>query len=245
MRDWVDLPGGAYRVGLAADEVARLAHVIAAVNRREAEEDPDPLHGLRQHFEVEAESGNVEWLSRELAAHAPARDITLAPFRIARRPVTNGEYRRFIAETGDAFPPPRGWRSGILADARPVWGATWNAAAAYAAWAGARLPTEHEWERAARGLERRFFPWGNDWAPQGELIERLSVARPFLAGAIPGLESPDGCLDMIVRGTEWCDGGALRGGHFRHLLPCALTRFEPGSGVGGADATFRLARDWY
>ncbi len=78
--------------------------------------------------------------------------------------VTNHEYWRFVAETG--YPMPPHWPGRVLAGAEnePVTKVAWYDAVAYAGWAGKRLPTEAEWERAARGTDKRVFPWGDEEA---------------------------------------------------------------------------------
>ncbi len=99
------------------------------------------------------------------------------PFLIDRREVTNAEYRRFVEHvkaTGDSSmehpdaPPlkdhvPEGWQFPELsADDQPVVGVDWFDAYAYAKWVGKRLPSETEWEKAARGMDAHRYPWGDD-----------------------------------------------------------------------------------
>jgi len=84
-------------------------------------------------------------------------------YRIGKYPVTNAEYAHFLGATSEDQLPhwPDGQLPG-LAD-HPVVNVTWHDAAAYCEWAGGRLPTEEEWERAARGTDGREYPWG-EWA---------------------------------------------------------------------------------
>jgi formylglycine-generating enzyme required for sulfatase activity len=99
----------------------------------------------------------------------PAHTVTLPAYWIARYEVTNQEYAEFVSATGHA--PPTHWRGTFPrgTDALPVTNVSWNDAVAYAAWRSSRdgvafrLPTEAEWEHAARGDDSRMFPWGDFW----------------------------------------------------------------------------------
>lgn len=91
----------------------------------------------------------------------PPHSVTLAPYWIGKVPVTNAQFRRFVSATGhraagDWSQYERKW--GAQA---PVVDVSWHDANAYCQWAGLRLPTEAEWEFAARGTDGRAYPWGN------------------------------------------------------------------------------------
>jgi formylglycine-generating enzyme required for sulfatase activity len=200
---WITIRGGRFTVGLTPPEVDRLAFASANAARVRVERDPDPLHGLRELEELEERTGNVEYLRRVVRAAFPPREVEVPEFQIARAPVTNREWALFLAET--KLPPPDDWKlPGGDAPERPVVEISWDEARRYAEWAGAALPSEVQWERAARGLEHRLFPWGDAWGDEGGWIDRQPHDEPWPSSAHAELASPDGVLDMVTRRWEWC-----------------------------------------
>ena len=128
-------------------------------------------------------------------AERPAHTVWVDAFAIARTPVTNAEWAAWLVATGAA--PPAFWGApGFDDPEQPVVGLSWHEAAAFAAWAGARLPTEAEWERAARGgVEGTRYPWGD--APVSG-----TFARPPRVRATP--PNPFGLVDLAGVCHEWC-----------------------------------------
>ena len=134
---------------------------------------------------------------------SPKHSVQLSAFFIDKTEVTNAAYKKFVDATGRSA--PSGWEGGVPppgADDLPVTGVTWQDAADYADWVGKRLPTEAEWEAAARGLEGLNYPWGNQWrsdvANIGALARGIDAVGTHKEGA-----SPSGALDMIGNVWEW------------------------------------------
>ena len=141
----------------------------------------------------------------------PQHTVTLPAYFIDRTEVTNEAYKQFVDATHHQ--PPTNWSGNNFPTGRanyPVTGVTWQDAADYAAWAGKRLPTEAEWEAAARGPEGLRYPWGNEWLP-GQANIGVKAGEPakdneyplqiMEVGGFPQGASPAGALDMI--GNVW------------------------------------------
>jgi len=147
----------------------------------------------------------------------PVHRVSPEAYRIGRYPVTVAEYLRFVEAEGydderfwskEAFrkwPAPDEWEEQLEHPTRPVTGVSWYEAAAYAAWSGCRLPTEAEWERAARGAEGRRYPWGDE-KPNPSLLNysESKIGCPTPVGIYPRGATPEGILDMAGNVWEWC-----------------------------------------
>ena len=139
---------------------------------------------------------------------APAHRVHCPRFRIGRTPVTNAEYRLFVDAT--SRPAPSHWPGGAVPEERelhPVTYVSWADAAAFCRWAGGFLPTEAQWERAARGDDGRPWPWGD--APPTPAHAVFATTDTASVGLGPDGASPFGALDLAGNVWEWT-ASALR-----------------------------------
>ncbi|HJU28209.1 MAG TPA: SUMF1/EgtB/PvdO family nonheme iron enzyme [Candidatus Binataceae bacterium] len=207
----IDLPGGHFRRGLDPDDVDTV---------------------LARWHQVGVQRS---WISKE----CPSHDVILQPFRMARYPVTNVEYLRFLEDTGaPAF--PSSWRFGTFPvpySNHPVWTVPPHAANAYAAWLAQktqrpfRLPTEAEWEYAAGGPERREYPWGESFEPWRANTVEAGPLQTTPVGIYPDGASPFGLLDM--------------GGNVEELVADLYTPYPGGEPISddlGTAGSYRIAR---
>lgn len=161
---------------------------------------------------------------------SPVHEVELSPYQISKYPVTVGQYQRFMEEggyeneiywkTGGGFDKyknkePNNWEEQKRYLSRPVVRVSWSEAAAFACWAGRwvgdlRLPTEAEWERAARGpgQEYRKYPWSDksDKEPAPEIVNfsGSKIGHVTPVGIFPDGCSPEGVLDLAGNVWEWC-----------------------------------------
>jgi formylglycine-generating enzyme required for sulfatase activity len=138
----------------------------------------------------------------------PRHSVYLDAFWIDRAEVTNAAFARFVQETGYQTEVEKAGESGWRAyaegkDNHPVVKVTWNDAGAYCRWAGKRLPTEAEWEKAARGEEGFIYPWGNEWDPARANAKESGFRGTVAVGSFPEGASPYGVFDMAGNVWEW------------------------------------------
>jgi len=182
------------------------------VNRAKA--DPSPPSGM-----VYVRGGNFMMGTNNGDAYEePAHPVTVKPFFIDVYEVSCAEYERFVNSA--PHPPPPGWKNEKCPPGmalKPVCNVTWYDAMAYAGWAGKRLPTEEEWEFAARGTDGRAYPWGEQWNERMANAGGGSTRGLANVGTFKGA-SPAGAYDMVGNVWEWTNsdlkpypGGQLQG----------------------------------
>jgi formylglycine-generating enzyme required for sulfatase activity len=215
----VYVPSGPFIMGLSRPRADALAKQL----------------GYKDYHAIAAE----EWF--------PQRQETVSGYFVDKYEVTNARWHRYVAATGyrPAEGQPRKAPAGNEPDAYaayPVVRVTWAEAQQYANWARKRLPTEKQWEKAARGTDGRLYPWGDEpLSPERGVFVDLKTRQPTqyrMVGSRPDGASPYGCLDMAGNVYEWtCEWmepypnnpeagrmlsytghqfGCLRGGSFYH-----------------------------
>ncbi len=141
----------------------------------------------------------------------PPHSIELAAFAISKTPVTNAQYELFVRDAG--YPSPKQWTDGKPAkdrESHPVVYVSWHDAAAYCQWLSEkcgkniRLPSEAQWERAARGTDRRRYPWGDNFEAGRCNSYELGLGDTSPVGIFLNGTSPGGALDMSGNVREWC-----------------------------------------
>lgn len=238
LTEMIHIPGGPFTMGTSDEE-------------EEA--------AVRSQMSVQGFSRSEKEVRGWIEDEKPQHQVDLPGFFIAKYPVTNGQYEAFVDATNHN--PPQHWQgSQPPAELRnhPVVRVSWNDAVAYCQWisetneAGRlyRLPSEAEWEKAARGTDKRLYPWWGDFDPAKCNAGETGIGSTSSVGLFPQGASPYGSLDMAGNVWEWChteykkyptlkDGQienvsysnpVLRGGAFddsRYSVRCSARRGAP------------------
>lgn len=187
-----------------------------------------------------------------LENEAPARRIYLKKFYIDKHEVTNKKYEEFIAAT--RYKAPVDWiKNKPPAELlyHPVSNVSYNDALAYAKWCGKRLPTEVEWEKAAKGTGARIYPWGDVFDEEkANVLRKFSRSGTVSADEYPGGVSFYGCYNMAGNVWEWTSSDSeglkvVRGGSFAKspLSARTTTRETMHPDEFASDVGFRCAKD--
>jgi formylglycine-generating enzyme required for sulfatase activity len=206
-------------------------------------------------------SGEFVCAHFDKSAPPPQSRVYLDGFWIGRTEVTNAQFQRFIDDGGyqrREFWNEQGWGWVTSSGEKHPWDLSWDdpaynqpdlpvvgvncfEAQAFAAWAGSRLPTDAEWEKAARGTDGRIYPWGDEPESRGNTDGR--VGHLTAVGSFPGDVSPYGCLDMAGSAREYTVGpkpgvtcgrrGGSWGGYAWAATPCLANGLPWPSGALG------------
>jgi serine/threonine-protein kinase len=154
-------------------------------------------------FSMGTDHASAQW-------ERPRHVVEVAPFWLAETETTNADYALFLRRADASVPRPTGWASKESYPAgkatTPVVGIDWESAVAYCAWAypgGGRLPTEAEWEWAARGPDGREYPWGNELDEAAANFGARSRGELAPVGSYPAGKSRDGVHDLAGNAMEW------------------------------------------
>ena len=153
--------------------------------------------------------GTIPTGLRKTDHEEPQREVTLDAYYVGKYLVTNAQHAQFVAARG-YYHPQFHTDSRFNSSDCPVVGVTWHDVQAFLGWLNKltddvyRLPTEAEWEKAARGTDGREYPWGNEWDSSRANTSESRLKRTTPIGNYPDGVSPYGCYDMAGNAYEWC-----------------------------------------
>ncbi len=151
----------------------------------------------------------------DVSGDGPSTQITVGPFLVGKYTVTNAQFARFVTATGYRLDAGDSWKKYAeeWGERAPVVCVSWYDAQAYVKWAGLRLPTEAEWEFAARGTRNLRYPWGDDWDASCccNSVGKNEPTGPQPVGSYPNGASPYGCQDMAGNVWQWCSSKFVPG----------------------------------
>lgn len=226
----------------------------------------------RAVFLCERGGGSDRACARDVFADERLRTVTLAPFEIDQTEVTNAQFKRFIDETQYqttaeergyswditrcrrcSWMQPQPARSAFEYPNDPVVHVSWTDAQRYCEWAGGRLPSEDEWEFSARGVDRRAFPWGDEWDANRLRDVRATGVGLEPVGSHPEGATPEGLLDLAGSVWEWTSTTSgegerriFKGGSWMDRIPAyyrSAAFSEDAPDYSSISLGFRCARD--
>lgn len=247
--DWVRIPGGKFLVGLSETQKEMLREHV----RREYEYDRVPsekkleleaaiqqIHQntfnsalLRTKFTTNTARAILR-LESFLQQFPSQEEMFLKEFYISRFPITRKSFGNWLQKivSSEADFSPYGWDFPYPDSSLPVF-TSWQGANAFCHSVNGRLPTEHEWEKAARGVDGRLYPWGDEWDPRrgnfyGEHNPFFESEKPYAGhstpvDAFPEGVSPYGIWDMAGNAFDWTQSQV---GDESYVLKSCYPRFE-------------------
>ncbi|MFN2201983.1 MAG: SUMF1/EgtB/PvdO family nonheme iron enzyme [Caldilineaceae bacterium] len=252
------IENGAYLLRAIVSTADNTRKVVQTQIEIDAPPNLKTVHVPAGDFQMGSDSG--------VAGEGPLHTVSTNDFWIMTTEVTNQQYAQCV-DAGACTQPSEGehWSDPAYAD-HPVVGVDWNQANDFAGWAGGRLPTEAEWEKACRDTDGRTYPWGNDPATHDLANYDNVIGDTTPVGSYPAGASPYGALDMGGNVWEWTssleanypyDAGdgredpsgvgrrIARGGSYfytHYQLACS-TRLPSPPGEGNPQIGFRVAFD--
>lgn len=191
----------------ACHENREFINITAEAKKREGGSGGKNIKELKDKADmVYVEEGEFIMGSERMADESPAHEAYAEAFYIDKYEVTNERYEKFLKETGHR--KPLHWISGTYPEGKgnhPVLFVSWFDAFDYCKWAGKRLPTEAEWEKAARGTDGRNFPWGDSLDPKKANMPISKIGDTTPVGSFEEGKSPYGAYDMAGNVYEWVE----------------------------------------
>ena len=197
--EMVLVSSGKFQMGSSADEIKQIWTKIKEIRAKIKRERYERAKAHGYEFPIPA-GISLRAYNDAFDDEIPRHTVHLDSFYIDKYEVTNAQYRKFLEETGHR--EPKYWNEAEHNQPnQPVVGVSWHDAMAYATWVGKRLPTEAEWEYAARGgLVDKWYPWGNQAPDEVKMQRQGDYAVPVGSYAPNGY----GLFDMAGSVLEWC-----------------------------------------
>jgi sulfatase modifying factor 1 len=174
---------------------------------------------------------NPDYTRESFTGELPQHKVEIDVYYIYKTEVTVAQYRKFCAATGREMPPEPEWK---YQDTHPIVNVTWDDANAYAQWASAALPTEAQWEKAARGGDQRIFPWGDVWPPPGDFFPD----PPNMAGNFGIITNNTKSGNYIISTVKYNDGCT-------YTAPVGCFKANPYGIHDLAGNVWEWCADWY
>ncbi|WP_282010335.1 formylglycine-generating enzyme family protein [Nitrospina watsonii] len=189
-----------------------LGGLVSACASATAREASDMVSVPTGDFTMGSSEEDIQWAAKTFFSESldyyrdetPAHTVHLEAYEIDKHEVTIQAYQTFMQTTGHVAPKYMDEKK-FNQPTQPVVGVNWQDAHDFCQWAGKRLPTEAEWEKAARGTDRRHYPWGRDPVETFANVRGTKDGFRYTApgGSFPRNKSPYGAFDMAGNVWEW------------------------------------------